>query len=144
MCWSVCASAVSARSRWWRSKVSLRIRRSQCRRTGGRKAMARTVSTTTPSEDRPRHASRAIWIAAALGALTLHAGGAAVALGSLWSHDSDDDLGAPAIEIGVELTSPQLDPTNLPVGPDTDASAPSPAVVEQKEVVEKTDLPKAV
>ena len=58
--------------------------------------------------------------------------------------DTDDDLGAPAIEIGVELVSPRLDPTDLPVGPDTEASAASPAVVEQKQVVEQTDLPKAV
>ncbi|HEX3505925.1 MAG TPA: TonB family protein [Xanthobacteraceae bacterium] len=91
-----------------------------------------------------RHQSRAIWALAALGALALHAGGAAVALGALQSSDTDDDLGAPAIEIGVELTSPQLDATNLPVGPDTEASAPSPEVIEQKEVVQQTDLPKAI
>ena len=32
----------------------------------------------------------------------------------------------------------------MPVGPDTEASAASPAVTEQKTVVEQTDLPKAV
>src|SRR5580693_1492509 len=94
--------------------------------------------------DAPRHLSRTIWVLAALGAVAIHAGGVALALGYMRPADSDDDLGAPAIEIGVELASPRLDPTDLPVGPDTEASAPSPAVVEQKQVVEQTDLPKAV
>jgi periplasmic protein TonB len=94
--------------------------------------------------NRSRHSSRTVWILAALGALTIHATGAAAVLGYLQPNDSDDDLGAPAIEIGVELMSPRLDPNNLPVGPDTDASAPAPEVVEQKEVVQKTDLPKAI
>jgi periplasmic protein TonB len=110
--------------------------------------MMRAVSNRTgavkSASDRSRHPSRTVWISAALGALVIHAAGAAAALGYMKSNDSDDDLGAPAIEIGIELMSPRLDPSNLPVGPDTDASAPSPAVVEQKEVVEKTDLPKAV
>jgi periplasmic protein TonB len=94
--------------------------------------------------EQPQHISRTIWILAALGAVALHAGGAAIALSTLRPSDIDDDLGAPAIEIGIELMSPHHDPLNLPVGPDTDSSAPSPAVVEQKEVVQKTDLPKAM
>jgi periplasmic protein TonB len=94
--------------------------------------------------EQPQHISRTIWLVAALGALALHAGGVAIALSTMHSSDADDDLGAPAIVIGVDLMSPHRDPSNLPVGPDTDASAPSPAVVEQKEVVQKTDLPKAV
>jgi periplasmic protein TonB len=93
--------------------------------------------------EQPQHISRSIWVWAACGALALHAGGAAIALSTMRPSDTDD-LGAPAIVIGVDLLSPHRDPSNLPVGPDTDASAPSPAVVEQKEVVQKTDLPKAV
>jgi protein TonB len=93
---------------------------------------------------RPIHLSRAVWVVAALGALAIHAGGVALALGYMRHDTDDDDLGAPAIEIGVELMSPRLDPTEMPVGPDTEASAPSPAVTEQKTVVEQTDLPKAV
>jgi protein TonB len=88
--------------------------------------------------------SRSAWVLAALGALAIHAGGVALALGTLQRDDPDTDLGAPAIEIGIELASPRLDPSDLPVGPDTEASAPSPAVVEQKAVVEQTTLPKAV
>jgi hypothetical protein len=30
--------------------------------------------------------------------------------------EDEPDLGAPAIEIGIELAAPKLDPTDLPVG----------------------------
>lgn len=94
--------------------------------------------------DRPLHMSRSTWVLAALGALAIHAAGAAVTLGYQRSTDNADDLGAPAIEIGVELMSPRRDPSDLPVGADTSASVASPAAVAQKEVVRQTELPKAV
>ena len=93
--------------------------------------------------DPPRHLPRAVWALAAVAAVAIHAGCLAVAFGALRPSEPEDDLGAPAIEIGIELTAPHLDPSDLPPGPDTDASAPSPAVVEQKQVVDQTDLPKA-
>lgn len=93
--------------------------------------------------DKPRGLSGTIWSAAVIGAVAVHAGGIALGLASM-PPDSAIDLGAPAIEIGIELAAPRVDPTNLPVGPDTDAAAPSPAVVEQKAVVEQSELPKAV
>jgi TonB family protein len=83
-------------------------------------------------------------VLAALGALLLHGGGAALALAHLTPDDFDDSLGAPAIEVGLELSSPRLEASDLPPGPDTDASAASPAVAEQKAVVKDSDLPKAV
>ena len=90
----------------------------------------------------PRHMSPAFWWLAGIVAVAFHVG--CVALALLSTHrDDEPDLGAPAIEIGVELASPKLDPTDLPVGPDTEAAAPSPAMVEQKAVIEKTDLTKA-
>jgi TonB family protein len=88
--------------------------------------------------------SRRLWVLAGLGALLLHGGGAALALAHLTPDDFDDSLGAPAIEVGLELSSPRLEPSDLPPGPDTDASAASPAVAEQKAVVKDSDLPKAV
>ena len=94
-------------------------------------------------QDVPPQLTRKVWLAAIVGALAIHAGCAALALTAM-QPDADDDLGAPAIEIGVELMSPRLDPTDLPVGPDTDASAPSPEVVEQKQSVDPSNLPKAV
>src|SRR5579871_3414210 len=93
--------------------------------------------------DVPPHLSRQVWLAAIIGAVAIHVACAALAFTSM-QKDADDELGAPAIEIGVELMSPRIDPTDLPVGPDTDASAPSPEVVEQKENVDPSNLPKAV
>jgi TonB family protein len=86
--------------------------------------------------------SRRLWIFAGLTALALHLGGVALAVAHLRDDDVDEDLGAPAIEIGLEMSSPKLDPTELPPGPDTDASVASPAQAEQKAEVKETDLPK--
>ena len=86
--------------------------------------------------------SRRLWIFAGLGALALHLGGAALAVAHLSRADLDDDLGAPAIEIGLEMTSPHLEPTDLPPGPDTEASVASPAIAEQKAELKNSELPK--
>jgi periplasmic protein TonB len=83
-----------------------------------------------------------LWICAALGAVLIHAG--CVALALAYAPDEDDEaFGAPAIEIGIELAAPRLEATDLPPGPDADASAASPSVIEQEKVAEQTDLPKA-
>jgi protein TonB len=86
--------------------------------------------------------SRRLWIFAAVGALALHVGGAAFALAHLQSDVSDESLGAPAIEIGLELASPRKEATDLPPGPESDAAVASPALAEQKAEVKETDLPK--
>jgi periplasmic protein TonB len=77
-----------------------------------------------------------------LGAILIH-GFATLALGYLRPEEFSDDLGAPAIVVDVELETPHRAPTELPPGPDSDASMASPKVAEQKTVVEETDLPKA-
>jgi len=87
--------------------------------------------------------SRRLWFSAALAALALHAGGAALAVTHLRIVEPDDALGAPAIEIGLELTSPRIEPTDLP-GPDAEASVASPALAEQQAEVKETDLPKDI
>jgi periplasmic protein TonB len=92
--------------------------------------------------DQPRAPSRTIWIAAAIGAVAVHVCAIALALASMQS-ESPADLGAPAIEIGIELAAPRVDLSDLPVGPDTQAAAASPAVVEQKTTIEHRDVPKA-
>ena len=84
-----------------------------------------------------------IWVLAALGAVAIHVGAVALAVAHL-RYDDDDDLGAPAIEIGLEPMAPKVDATDLPPGPNTEASAASPPVVEQKTTVDQTELPKAV
>jgi protein TonB len=88
------------------------------------------------SEQKP---SRRLWVFAALGALALHIGGVALAVAHLRTDDLDDSLGAPAIEIGLEMTSPHLEATDLPPGPDTDASVASPALAEQKAELKETE-----
>lgn len=88
--------------------------------------------------------SRKLWVLAGLAALALHIGGAALAIAHLQTDDPDDSLGAPAIEIGLEMMAPRQEVTDLPPGPDTDASVASPALPEQQAEVKETDLPKAV
>src|SRR5260370_20645473 len=92
--------------------------------------------------DTEQKPSRRLWIFAGLSALALHLGGGALAVAHLRAVDLDDSLGAPAIEIGLELMSPHLEATDLPPGPDTDASVASPALADQKAEVEETGLPK--
>jgi protein TonB len=86
--------------------------------------------------------SRRLWIFAAVAAVAIHLGCVALAVAHMQSDDSDEDLGAPAIEIGLEMASPHREATDLPPGPDTDASVAAPALSEQKAVVKETDLPK--
>jgi periplasmic protein TonB len=71
-----------------------------------------------------------LWFIAALGAVMFHAGCAALAL-EYARPDEEEALGAPAIEIGIELLAPRLEPTDLPPGPIAEASAASPPVPEQ-------------
>jgi protein TonB len=85
--------------------------------------------------------SRRLWISAAVIALALHVGGAALAIVNLQAEEADDALGATAIEIGLEMAAVRRDVTDLPPGPDTDASAASPQLNEQKAEVKETDLP---
>jgi protein TonB len=87
--------------------------------------------------------SRRLWMMAALCAVLLHVGGLALAVVQINSDEADDSLGAPAIEVGLEMMSPKLEATDLPPGPDTEASTASPAVAEQKAEVKESDLPKA-
>ena len=89
-----------------------------------------------------RPAPLRLWILAALGAIAIHAACVALAVAHFSADEEDDALGAPAIEIGMDLMSPHSEPTDLPPGPDADASAASPAVQQQKAVVEQTELPK--
>ena len=85
--------------------------------------------------------SRRLWVFAGVCALALHIGGAALAISHLQSEEADDALGATAIEIGLEMASVHREVTDLPPGPDTDASTASPQLAEQKAEVKETELP---
>jgi TonB family protein len=91
----------------------------------------------------PRNEAIPIWIVAAAAAVVLHVGCVAMAVAHMQFSDPDEALGAPAIEIGIELAAPRAEPTDLPPGPDAEATAASPEIVEQKAVVKETDLPQA-
>ncbi|MDR3469469.1 MAG: TonB family protein [Xanthobacteraceae bacterium] len=87
---------------------------------------------------------RGLWVLAAAAAVALHVGVVVLALVGLSPGDTDEDAGAPGIEIGIELAAPQGEVLDLPVGPDSEASAASAAQAEQKPVQEEPDLPKEV
>ncbi|MEZ5763896.1 MAG: TonB family protein [Xanthobacteraceae bacterium] len=85
--------------------------------------------------------SKGVWLFAALVAISLHLTMAAFAYNRMQDEDFDD-LGAPGIEIGLELMSPQTPVTDLPPGPDSEASVASVAMQQQEAAVNDTDLPK--
>ena len=86
--------------------------------------------------------SRPLWIVAGVCAIALHIGIAALAFATYAPDDSDDDVGAPAIEIALDMAAPKAEPSDLPPGPEAEASNASPAQVEQVKKVEQSDLPK--
>ena len=94
--------------------------------------------------DLTRSAPARVWIIASLAAFAIHAGAVALAIGHMNPEDEDSALGAPAIEIGLDMMAPRSVPSDLPPGPEADASAASPSVVEQKAVVEESQLPKDI
>jgi protein TonB len=85
--------------------------------------------------------SRRLWILAAVGALALHVGCGALAYAHLNGNEEAEYLGAQG-DIGIELTSVSAEDTDLPAGPDADASVASPALAEQKAELKETELPK--
>jgi TonB family protein len=89
-------------------------------------------------EQRP---SRWLWGLAALAALALHLGGAALAVAHLRGTDDPDGLGSP-VEIAFDFVSPKVTDDQLPPGPDSDASMASPQLAEQKAEVKETELAK--
>ncbi|HEY3678632.1 MAG TPA: TonB family protein [Bradyrhizobium sp.] len=90
------------------------------------------------SEQKP---SRRLWILAAIAAVALHVGCGALAFAHLQGTNEEEYLGAQG-DIGIELTSATDEDSELPAGPDKDASVASPALPEQKAEVKQTDLPK--
>jgi periplasmic protein TonB len=83
-----------------------------------------------------------LWTIAAVAAVFLHVGGAALALAHLQPDEGSDGLGANASVIDVDLMSPSAEDVDLPPGPDADATMASPELAEQKADVKPTDLPK--
>lgn len=84
----------------------------------------------------------ALWLCAAIAALALHVGGAALAIARISGPAGDGSLGASASEIGIDLASPPADATDFPLGPDTDPTPFSPPASQQKADAKPNDLPK--
>jgi TonB family protein len=104
---------------------------------------ARRVVATSSAPETARWPVR-VWIFAAIGAVALHGGAAALAVATMQPDDAPDELGTNAIEVGYVREAPRAEPMDLPAGPNSDASAASPALEEQKEIVKDTNLPQAM
>jgi periplasmic protein TonB len=82
-----------------------------------------------------------LWVFGAIGAILLHVGGAALAITHLQTDEAQNSIGETGIEIGYEQAALQREQTDLPPGPDADASLASPQLAEQKAEVKESDLP---
>ena len=103
-------------------------------RPAPRPSVAELAATSRPSVP--------VWALAALAAVMLHASAAALVYTHLKDDQDDVALGAQAIEIGLDMTAPHTEQTDLPPGPEADDSAASTAQVEQQAKVEDSVLPK--
>lgn len=83
-----------------------------------------------------------VWTFAIGVALALHVGMAGVILFETAQEPEENELGAPGLTIAIDLASPRSVPTNLPPGPESEASAASQAVAEQRPAMVEPDLPK--
>jgi TonB family protein len=88
-----------------------------------------------------RKPSRRLWICAAVGALMFHLCLVALAFGRMNDNGDSDSLGANAVEVGVVWTSPHVEDSELPPGPDVDAQTASTPLPDQKEEAKQTNLP---
>lgn len=90
----------------------------------------------------PRRGALAPWLAAALVAGSLHLGVAGIAAWTLSADDNFDDEGAPAIELAMDMAAPRTEQTELPPGPEADASAAAPESAQSAAKLQATDRPK--
>lgn len=96
-----------------------------------------------PPKDMPAHPAtgKGLWCFSAILALSLHLTFAGLAYVQMLKDAEDDDLGAPGIELGLELASPKSPPADLPPGLESEASAAAPEATEQA-TIKDADLPK--
>ena len=90
----------------------------------------------------PGRAATGVWLAAALVAGSLHLGAAGVAAWSLRADEAFDDEGAPAIELAMDMAAPKTEQSDLPPGPEADASAAAPESAQSAAKMEASDRPK--
>lgn len=85
--------------------------------------------------------SKRLWVIAAVLAVGLHLGGAALALANLRGDDGDEGLGAAGAEYAVELASPDVPEEAAPPGAPADEQQAVQEMAQQKAEVKDTDLP---
>lgn len=78
---------------------------------------------------------------AAVTALVLHAGGVALAISHLQNDDEDSVPGGSLIDIGVDSAVERGESSELPPGPDSNASVAAPQLAEQRAEVKESELP---
>ena len=83
-----------------------------------------------------------LWTIAGAAALALHLGLAGVAAWALRPEATDDDDGAPAIELAMDMAAPKSEATDLPPGHEADASAAAPESAQSAPKEIQTDKPK--
>jgi protein TonB len=88
-------------------------------------------------------ASKRLWVIAAVTAVGLHLGGAALALTNLRGDDGGEGLGAAGAEYAVELASPDVPEEAAPPGAPADEQQAVQEMAQQKAEVKDTDLPQA-
>jgi TonB family protein len=88
--------------------------------------------------------SRKLWVYAAVVAIALHLGGAALAIANLRGEEQDFIADPQGIEVGLVSMSPNGEPSELPPGPDSNESVASPELTEQKAELKESSLPKDV
>ncbi|WP_342710899.1 TonB family protein [Bradyrhizobium sp. B124] len=87
--------------------------------------------------------SKRLWVIAAVTAVGLHLGGAALALANLRGDDGGEGLGAAGAEYAVELASPDVPDDAAPPGAPADEQQAVQEMAQQKAEVKDTDLPQA-
>jgi len=87
-------------------------------------------------------ARKGLWLFAAAVALSCHLAFVAYAIAHMHDESEDDDLGAPGIEIAFEVASPRTPPSDLPIGPESEATVAAAPSVNRTTPVEDVNLPK--
>lgn len=91
-----------------------------------------------------RNGSLRLWVIGVVAAVLLHAGAVGAALYQFQPDETGDGPGDDGMEVSLELALPNAEPTEVPPGPDSNASAASPALAEQKAIEKEADLPKEI
>ena len=104
---------------------------------------ANISASAWPEEKTSWHFPTAYWRLAAFGAVLLHVTVAALAYANVEIEETDVAMGVPAIEIGLEMTAPHVETSDVPPGLRAEDSAAAAARPEQQVRSEEELLPVA-